>query len=97
MKPPSDNWTMATTNTLPSSVITQSPTSIPPTCQLINSQPVPYPYTFNTPTCAIFSNELQSFDGTGSRYRPGKFLNGINARTIYQLGTEPINPEEFSI
>ena len=97
MKPPSDNWTMASTNTLPTSTITQSPTFIPPTSQLLNSQPVPYPYTFNTPTCAIFSNELQTFVGTASQYRPENFLNGIKTRTIYQLGTEPTNPEQYWI
>ena len=46
------------------------------------------------PTCAPFSGQLQIFEGTDYRYRPEQFLNGIKARTIYQLGPETTSPDQ---
>ena len=70
MNPFSQHWTIPPTNTLPSSVITQPPTFIPPNFQVLNSQPIPHPYTSNILTCGPFSNQLQTFDRTDFQYRP---------------------------
>ena len=40
-------------------------------------------------TCASLSSQLQVVHGTDYRYRTEQFLNGMKARTIYQLDTEP--------
>ena len=94
---PPQRGTMPSTNTLPSSVITQPPTFLPPISQAINSQPVTDPYTFNIPTCAPLSSQLQTLDGTVCRYHPENISNGIKARTIYQFGPEPTNSGQYSI
>ena len=97
MNPSSQHWTIPSTNTLPSSVISQPPTFLSLTSEVLNSQPIPPPYTFGIPTCAPLSSQLQTFDGTDYRYRPEIFLKGIEARTIYQLGREPTNSEQYRI
>ena len=97
MNPPSQHWTIPSTNTLPSSVITQSPTFISPTSQVSNFQPVPRPYTFSIPTCAPLSSHLQTFHATGYGHRPEIFLKAITARTIYQFGPKFTNSEQYRI
>ena len=93
----SQPWPMPSTNTLPSSIITQSSTFMPSTCQVSTSQPVSHPYTFNFPTCAKLSSHSQNFDGNNYRYRPENVLNGITARSIHQLVPKPTNSEHHRI
>ena len=44
-------------------------------------------------SCAPLSGDLKPFDGTDYKYPPAQFLNAVNARTTYQLGPEPTNPQ----
>ena len=73
MNPPPEHWTIPSTKTQPSSVITQPPTFKPSTSQVSNVQAAPHPFTFRILTCAPFSGQLQTFGGTEYRYRPEKF------------------------
>ena len=91
----SQHLTIPSTNTLSSSGITQLPVFISPTSQLIIFPPIPHPYTFNIPTSAPLSSQLQTLDGTEYRNHPENFLNGIKAHTIYQLGPETTNSEQY--
>ena len=73
MNPPPQHWTTPSTNTLPSSAITQPPTFVPPISRVSNFQPVPHPYIFNVPTCVPLASQLQTFDGTDYQFRPKNF------------------------
>ena len=97
MNLPSQHYTIPSTNTLPSSVITQPPTFIPTTSQVPISQPAPHPYTFNIPTCAALSSQLHTFDGIDYYYRLENNMNCIKARIIYQLGPQPTHTEQHRI
>ena len=64
MNRPSQHWTILSTNTLPSTVISEPPTFTPANSQVPISQPAPHPYNFNNPTCAPPSSQVKTFNGT---------------------------------
>ena len=97
MNLPSQHWTISYTNTLPSSVINQPPTFIPPNFQAPYSQPARHPYTFNIPVCAAIWSHIQTFAGTDYQCRLENFLIGAKACTIYQFEPKPTNSEQYRI
>ena len=100
MYPSQHQWTIHPNHTRPPSMAIQPPlstTSTLPTQQTYIFVPSFQPYTFNVPTCAPSSSQLQVSDSTDIRYRPEQFLTGIKTRIIYQLGPEPTNPDQKPI
>ena len=95
MNPPSQKWTESSKSTLLLSVVIQPPTFRPLTSQAPISQPTLHRYTFSIPTCAPFQSQSQAFNSTEYRHHPENFLNGIKARTFYQLGPEPTNSQLY--
>ena len=94
MNLPSQHWTSPSTNTSLSSVITQPPTLIPSTSRVPSPQRSSHLYTIIIPTCGLFSTQLQTFEDRDYRYHAQNLMNGINAHTIYQFGSEPPNSKQ---
>ena len=85
LKLPSQQGTMPSTKTLLSVVITQPPSFIPPTSQVSKSRPAPQPFFQQSSVYSTFGSN-KTVGSTDFGYRLEKFLNGIKARTVHQLG-----------
>ena len=93
MNPSSHHWTIASTNTKPSSLITQPPTCMTPTPHVSISQPARHPYTSNIPSSAPLSSQLETFVDLDGLYCLEKVFKGIRARIIYPHGPKLTNSE----